>query len=314
MSNETRGQLIGPWWVDKIVLNEISVDTVVTDAKEINPSIDFKKLITKIRMSMLSLKGSYMNEDGTCVDYKGMVGSKEYQDYVQLTSNLKHINLIDMDNEQRKGFLINTYNCLCIHALAAGLLGKSILGQSIARLRLYASASYRIGNYNYSLNDIENGLLRNNSPGAAPWSKIPFNSNDPRLKYVIVPIDPRIHFTLNCGASSCPPRAVYDIDIDIDKHKKLEKQLNLATRGFIETPSNICINTNCNEVKLSMIFKWYENDFINIYDNNNDDNKVKNKLLQWIGQHSGDDIATQIASLKHPVSIKYFDYDWGLND
>lgn len=49
---------------------------------------------------------------------------------------------------------------------------------------------------------------------------------DPRRKFMLQVVDPRIHFTLNCGAESCPPIGVYDAD-------KLENQLARATKGFI---------------------------------------------------------------------------------
>ena len=67
----------------------------------------------------------------------------------------------------------------------------------------------------YSLNDIENGVLRNNKPSAAPWAKNPFEEGDPKLAFCI-DCDPRIHFALNCAANSCPPIAVYDVE-DSDK-------------------------------------------------------------------------------------------------
>ena len=63
-----------------------------------------------------------------------------------------------MDRNERLAFFINVYNSLTIHAVAA-LGGPADL---LSRLRLYAEASYRIGPYVYSLNDIENGVLRGN--------------------------------------------------------------------------------------------------------------------------------------------------------
>ena len=77
---------------------------------------------------------------------------------------------------------------------------------------MYSTASYNIGGLVYSLNDIENGLLRGNRVSAVPLTSVPFpDQNDPR-KNLMLNCDPRIHFALNCGAVSCPPIAVYSCD------------------------------------------------------------------------------------------------------
>ena len=58
--------------------------------------------------------------------------------------------------------------------------------------RLQAS-KYNIGGYDYVLDDLENGILRGNSPAAStigmllklPWlSKGPFKAGDPRAQHV----------------------------------------------------------------------------------------------------------------------------------
>ena len=59
-----------------------------------------------------------------------------------------------------------------------------------------------IGGQTFSLNALEHGVLRGNVPGPYTWSA-PFRSGDPRAGAVL-PLDVRIHFALNCGATSCP--------------------------------------------------------------------------------------------------------------
>lgn len=78
---------------------------------------------------------------------------------------------------------------------------------------------YDVGGLVYSADDIENGVLRGNKPGAAnPWaflglpqfSKGQFpDQGDPRRKLIALKPDPRIHFALNCGARSCPPIRIF---------------------------------------------------------------------------------------------------------
>ena len=103
------------------------------------------------------------------------------------------------DTQRRKAFYINLYNCLVIHSLIERRLEKVLFSGTLGRLKLYATSSYNIGGEIFSLNDIENGVLRGNKPAAAPGSKPPFEKDDPRCNAILM-CDPRIHFALNCGA------------------------------------------------------------------------------------------------------------------
>ena len=69
------------------------------------------------------------------------------------------------------------------------------------------------------MQDMEDGVLRGNSPAAASLGMLlgipklssgPFDESDPRRRLAVVPMDPRIHFALVCGAKSCPPIKVRD--------------------------------------------------------------------------------------------------------
>jgi Protein of unknown function, DUF547 len=195
-----------------------------------------------------------------------------------------------LSEQDRKAFFINIYNSLVIHALIA--MGEpQWLG---GRLQRYATASYTIGGQTYSLNDIENGILRGNRLGAAPFSSLPFTPDDPRTK-LMLPVDPRIHFALNCGAASCPPIRFYE-------GAKLDQQLDLAARAFLNrTPLN-----DSGVLQFSQILKWYAGDF-----GTND-----KTVLKWASQY----VTTpekQAAAAKQlatePVVLEYADYNWALN-
>lgn len=79
-----------------------------------------------------------------------------------------------------------------------------------------------------------------------------FTFNDPRAKYVMRRCDPRIHFTLNGGARSCPQIAIYS-------STNIEKALNMATTSYCN--SEVDIIPENNEIRLSKLFLWYRNDF-----------------------------------------------------
>lgn len=64
--------------------------------------------------------------------------------------------------------------------------------------------------------------------------------------------DPRIHFSLNFGARSCP-------QINIYSSSNIEKALNVATASYCNSDIDIILENN--EVRLSKLFLWYKNDF-----------------------------------------------------
>ena len=106
--------------------------------------------------------------------------------------------------------------------------------------------------------------------------------------------DPRIHFALNCGAVSCPPIAVYS-------GEDLDSQLDDATKGFLE--DNTTVNTEDNSISLSMLFKWYKEDF----------GETDEGIVQWIRAQAPEKLLKAIETLKAPT-LKYPSYNWDLNN
>lgn len=51
---------------------------------------------------------------------------------------------------------------------------------TLAMFQFFNTASYIIGGYLYSLQDIENGILRGNKKGVGMFKK-PFSTDDPRF-------------------------------------------------------------------------------------------------------------------------------------
>ena len=70
---------------------------------------------------LLRLKGEFMAEDGSGVNYALMSKSEAFQAYKTLALDLQNINLDDLKayEGERKAFFINLYNILMIHGLIA---------------------------------------------------------------------------------------------------------------------------------------------------------------------------------------------------
>eukprot|EP00966_Prymnesium_polylepis_P276217 6381421-Prymnesium_polylepis.1 len=94
-----------------------------------------------------------------------------------------------------------------------------------------SGAVYKLAGLRFSLDDIEHGILRCNTPppgaDAPPFSA----ADDARAPLALQQLDPRVHFALNCGARSCPPIKVFSAG-------RIDEELGLAARtpAWIATP------------------------------------------------------------------------------
>jgi hypothetical protein len=214
---------------------------VCSEEGDSNSNSNSADLGVQLRKSVTAVYGAHVTEDGSGVDYASLGASEEFKEYTSLAKQLANVKVEDMEEGEKVAFFINTYNSLLIHAFAA--MGTP--GNMLSRLRLYAVASYRIGGHVYSLNDIENGILRGNEKGPTPNAKRPFGSGDPRAALACKKPDARIHFALNCGARGCPPIRFY-------RAEQIEKDLERATQAFC---GGVDVKEESGEVGLSMIFK-----------------------------------------------------------
>uniref|UniRef100_H3BF16 DUF547 domain-containing protein n=1 Tax=Latimeria chalumnae TaxID=7897 RepID=H3BF16_LATCH len=185
----------------------------------------------------LTLKGEYMTEDGKGVNYAALKGSEAFQQYILITQQLR---LLDLHS------LKDTYNALTLHGLAS----RDTIPQSVLEVDgFWKTTAYNIGGFEFSLDDIEHGILRANSPH--PTRPQPqFGTNDPRSQFTVKTRDPRVHFALVCGGKSCPAINVYS-------SKNLERALNTASKSFCQQE----IQVEESLVTLSKIFQWYMIDF-----------------------------------------------------
>ena len=68
---------------------------------------------------------------------------------------------------------------------------------------MWSKYAYNVGGLLFTLDEIEHGVLRCNK--GHPKDEKPMFEDDARKSLSLSFLDPRIHFALNCGATSCPP-------------------------------------------------------------------------------------------------------------
>jgi Protein of unknown function, DUF547 len=191
-------------------------------------------------------------------------GKVDYQSIKNDPSSLNDIldiaSKLDISKESTnasKAFWINVYNL----SLIKGIVTKYPVKAPTDIAGLFDKTTYTIAGKKYTLNDIENKMIRE--------------------KYN----DARIHFVLVCGAIGCPPiiNAAY-------LPETLEEQLNKQTKLAVNNPNFIKVNSGSKKVALSQIFEWYKSDFIS---------KGKNEI-DFINQYREDKIDPTFKTSYYP--------------
>lgn len=176
-----------------------------------------------------ALLQKYVSTSGK-VNYQGFKVDKSIlQAYLDDLS--EHAPQADWSRNEKMAFWINAYNAYTIKLIVDNYPVSSIT--NLHGGKPWDVKWINIGDKTYSLNNIENDILR------------------PVYK------DARIHFAVNCAAKSCPPlhnRAYTSTN--------LNSTLEARTKQFI---NNAKFNTlNANSVEVSKIFDWYNADFGNL--------------------------------------------------
>ena len=161
------------------------------------------------------------------VNYKGFKADKAaLEAYLKVLSN--HVPGKDTPREQAMAFWINAYNAHTID-----LIVRNYPVSSITKLdngKTWEVKRIKMGNKKYSLNQIENEILR------------------PQFQ------DARIHFALNCAARSCPP--LYNHAFT---GSNLDRELEVRAVAFINNEEYNSVMSK--RLKISKIFEWYAADF-----------------------------------------------------
>ena len=151
------------------------------------------------------------------------------------------------DQLEARVFWINLYNALTLQAVMRVNVQKTVLEFP----GFFDCCAYQVQfdslEFSLTLNEIEHGILRGNR---AILFRAPFSANDP-CRSLVLPLEPRIHFALNCGAMSCPPIRVY-------RAEKLDSQLELATHSYLQS-----VRLENGAVILPRLLQWYAKDFGN---------------------------------------------------
>ncbi len=250
----------------------------------------FDKLSQEMLSAIKEIKMRYYTEDGN-VNYGAIKNSKEYKEYKKLSGGLRNYDLALLKDEKEKlAFWINLYNTIVVD----GIIAIGIESSVKEVFGFFSRIKYIIGDYRFSPNDIEHGILRANAkPSIYPLTQ--FRFSDTRIKFCLEKVDPRIHFALVCGSRSCAPIKFYTLE-------GINDELELASLSFINSPE-VQISPEEGKVAISRIFKWYRKDFGGYAG-----------VLNFIQKYLVDEGKKEfLKKEKDNIKIKLLHYDWNLN-
>jgi len=245
---------------------------------------------------LVHLKAQAASTRSDGFDYGVMAGSNAYQAYRLYVGELRSLDPEGLAGPQQQlAFWINLYNGLILDAVVQWSVQRSV--REVAGF--FWRAAYNIGGLRYSANDIENGILRaNRSHPAVPG--VPFGRSDPRRRFGLDRLDPRVHFALVCASRSCPPVAVFS-------PLRIDQQLDQATRSFLRG-GGVEVDPVRGRIRLSRLFQWYAGDFgagwLAIGD--------KRPLLRFVAPYL-DPIDARLVLARRQWTVAFTRYDWSLN-
>jgi thiol-disulfide isomerase/thioredoxin len=262
---------IGNW------LKEQEADFVIDGTNKIEPALvssgDNKK--TEVEASqnkLVQLSQEFMYAAKTGEQTSGFIMQLAQLSMDDLQATIK-------TDDEKKAFWSNLYNAYTQASL------KKNPDQYKKRGKFFGSKQIEIAGTQFSLDDIEHGILRRSK---IKWSLGHLNKLFPGKMEKALRVDRldyRLHFALNCGAKSCPPIAFY-------KSESISQQLDLATKAYLRGEAEYDETTNT--IKLPTLMSWFRRDF-----------GGKKKMIELLRQLS-------IVPADKKPKIKFKTYDWSL--
>lgn len=193
---------------------------------------------------------------------------------------LAALNAADPDALSRSdalAFWINAYNAYTIKLI----LDRYPRLKSIKDFwRPWGRSDWRVGGREYSLDNIEHGILRKRFG------------------------EPRIHFAIVCASTSCPKLAP-----EAYVGGRIDEQLTQAAQGFLaDRERGHRLETAADggdaTLRLSSIFKWFGEDF----------ESKAGSLLAFVTPYLPQGERERVERQGDRIKVQFLPYDWTLND
>jgi hypothetical protein len=235
-----------------------------------------------------AVRSAHFDADGTVCDYAALHASREHGRLAACLSGLDSFDPKRVRLGAQTAFWINVFNAGVLRDAAE----LELLSGERDREAFFERARLKVSGQPFSLDDIYHGLLRGNLPKHGHL-RSPMSRSDPRLAYMPIAFDERMHLALHTAARSSPALWVF-------KGGKLDVQLEEATQSYIQRTARV--EREGARVVAPKLLQWYAQDF-------GGENGVRAFVLSRL-----DDASVDLAERhRGREKLKYADFDWRLN-
>jgi len=249
-----------------LLATSILLITMNTQAEEVFSHDDWNSVLSE-----------YVNAQGY-VDYQGLKSnSATFDRYIQRIESVSPASNPELfpSKADELAYYMNAYNALVFKGvIARGPEEKSVWRGLVSGYNFFVKMKITVGGKRTNLKKLEDDIIR--------------------AKY----LDPRIHAAINCASISCPrlPQEAFVA-------ATLEQQLDDAMREFVNSDLHVKLDQTRRTAKVSKIFKWFKEDFIN-YEKSN--GNLQPSLMHYINQYR---------EMKIPADFKigFLDYNKNIN-
>ena len=201
---------------------------------------------------------------------------KNDKQFKDLISKLEKFPISSLESYNEKlSFWINVYNIVAVKMIADHYPVESIKGIGGWFTPVWENIAGVIGGKAYSLNNIEHAILRKMG-------------------------DPHIHAAIVCASVSCPDLAKKSYkpdELNSQLDYQMERLLANEAKGFF-------VHQTESAIYISQIFNWFKKDF-----------QKHGGVLACIEKHAPIEARQYLKHVeKGGYSIKYFNFNWNLNE
>ena len=222
----------------------------------------------ELAQALEAVRAAHVDERGAC-DFVAMMASREHGHLAATLGALGDFDPRRMRLPAQNAFWLNLHNaCVLRDALELHVDGFA----ERSRIRVAGSS--------WSLHDIEHGLLRGN-----------MKKSDPRLVFMPMVYDERMHFGIYTARRSSPALQVF-------QPERFEEQLEQAAERYLR--GTVEVRDEKFRVKLivPVLFKLYSEDF-----------GQERDVLEFVLARLDEHVAELVDRRDGRVKFKYLDYD-----
>ena len=200
-----------------------------------------------LKQALEDTRSAWYDAGRNTFDYRGFGRSAEHVALSAASAALGDFACERLGIGKRLPFWLNAYNALVLQAVVA----REAAGVGRLDKDFFVESKFVISGHEFSLDDIEHGLIRINAPRFFAMRK-QMPEGDLRLAFAPLVFDERAHFALHSACRSSPRLRVYGKD-------SLAAALEVAACDYVRDHASV--EDGGATLRVPKIFQWYESDF-----------------------------------------------------